>query len=35
MGDIEGAKQMLVEILDEGNEEQVSKAQELSNKLDS
>ncbi|MEZ5496186.1 MAG: FimV/HubP family polar landmark protein [Gammaproteobacteria bacterium] len=35
MGDIEGAKQMLVEILDEGNEEQVAKAQELSKKLDS
>ena len=35
MGDIDGAKQMVVEIIEEGNDEQKSKAQELKNEIES
>jgi len=35
MGDIDGAKQMVVEIIEEGNNEQKSKAQELKNEIES
>lgn len=33
MGDMEGAKQMISEIIDEGNEDQVARAEELKSKL--
>ncbi|MFK8011760.1 MAG: FimV/HubP family polar landmark protein [Marinicellaceae bacterium] len=35
MGDIDGAKQMVTEIVEEGNEDQKSKAQELMKEIDS
>jgi len=34
MGDIDGAKQMVVEIIEEGNEEQKVKAEELKNEIE-
>ena len=34
MGDVDGAKQMVMEIIEEGNDEQISKANELKNEIE-